>query len=197
CMSSPRSEPSWPSSFSRARGPSLATRRTCSAGCDRRRQRRDRGGRELAVEKIWKRHWPPGLDEDAIRLPSDPISVILKRNAEAGPAQTALIFYGREVSLGELDESSDRFAGWLRSRGLEPGDRVALYLENCPQFAIAYFGSLEAGGVNVCLNPMHKAGELRHECLDAGVRFLMTSEEGYGVFEPIRKDTQVEAVVVT
>jgi acyl-CoA synthetase (AMP-forming)/AMP-acid ligase II len=149
------------------------------------------------VEKIWKRHWPPGLDEDAIRLPSDPIPVILKRNAKASPAQTALIFYGREVSLGELDEASDRFAGWLRSRGLVPGDRVGLYLENCPQFAIAYFGSLKAGAVNVCLNPMHKAAELRHEFVDAGVRFLMTSEAGYGVFEPIWKDTPVEAVAVT
>jgi acyl-CoA synthetase (AMP-forming)/AMP-acid ligase II len=127
----------------------------------------------------------------------DPISVILKRNARADPAQSALIFYGREVSLGELDEASDRFAGWLRARGLEPGDRVALFLENCPQFAIAYFGSLKAGGVNVCLNPMHKVAELRHEFVDAGVRFLMTSEAGYGVFEPIRKETPVEAVAVT
>jgi len=149
------------------------------------------------VEKIWKRHWPPGLDEDAIRLPSDPISVLLKRNARADPARSGLIFYGREVSLGELDEASDRFAGWLRARGLAPGDRVALYLENCPQFAIAYFGSLKAGGVNVCLNPMHKARELTRECVDAGVRFLMTSEEGYGAFEPVRKDTPVEAVAVT
>jgi acyl-CoA synthetase (AMP-forming)/AMP-acid ligase II len=149
------------------------------------------------MEKIWKRHWPPGLDEEAIRLPTDAIPVILKRNARANPGQPALVFYGREMAFGELDEASDRFAGWLVARGLAPGDRVALYLENCPQFAIAYFGALKAGAVNVCLNPMHKAVELRHQLQDAGVRFLVASEEGYGTFEAIRHDTPVEATVAT
>src|SRR6185295_7315940 len=44
-----------------------------------------------------------------------------------------------------------------------PGDRVALYLENCPQFAIAHFGTLKAGAITVALNPMHKAHEVGHE----------------------------------
>ena len=149
------------------------------------------------MERIWKRHWPPHVDEDQIRLPSEPLPVLFKRQARAHPAQIALVFYGREVSLGELDEASDRFAGWLLAKGLHPGDRVGLFLENCPQFAIAYFGALKAGAVNVCLNPMHKAIELRRDFQDAGIRFLTTSEEGYGVFEPIAKETSVEAVAVT
>ncbi len=57
-------------------------------------------------------------------------------------------------------EPSDRFAGWLASRGIRPGDRVAIFLENCPQFAIAYYGAMKAGAIPVCLNPMHKAVEL-------------------------------------
>ncbi|HEX6738927.1 MAG TPA: AMP-binding protein [Vicinamibacteria bacterium] len=149
------------------------------------------------MEPIWKRHWPPGVDEDAIRLPQDPLSVILKRHAAADPRQTALVFYGRELSFGELDESTDRFAGWLRARGLQRGDRVALLLENCPQFAIAYYGALKAGAVNVCLNPMHKAAELRHELQDSGARALVAAEAGWGVVEPIRAETALEAVAVT
>jgi acyl-CoA synthetase (AMP-forming)/AMP-acid ligase II len=149
------------------------------------------------VEKIWKRHWPPGVHEEDIRLPADPISVILKRRAGADPREAALIFYGREVSLGELDDASDRFAGWLLARGLRPGDRVALLLENCPQFAIAYYGALKSGGVAVCLNPMHKAVELRHEFQDSGARFLATSEQGWATVAPIRGETSLEAVAVT
>jgi acyl-CoA synthetase (AMP-forming)/AMP-acid ligase II len=68
------------------------------------------------------------VDESRIALPDEPLSVILKRNAQATPGRPAIIFYGREVAFGELDDASDRFAGWLRARGLEPGDRVALYL---------------------------------------------------------------------
>jgi acyl-CoA synthetase (AMP-forming)/AMP-acid ligase II len=149
------------------------------------------------MEKRWKRHWPPGVVEEAIRLPTEPIAEILKRNALADPAGTAIIFYGREVSLAELDDASDRFAGWLRAGGLQPGDRVALLLENCPQFAIAYYGALKAGAVAVCLNPMHKAVELRHEFQDSEARFLATSEQGWGVVEPIRGETALAAVAVT
>jgi acyl-CoA synthetase (AMP-forming)/AMP-acid ligase II len=149
------------------------------------------------VEKPWKVHWPPGLAEERITLPDEPLAAILKRNARRAPAKRALVFYGREVSFGELDEASDRFAGWLKSRGIRAGDRVAIFLENCPQFAIAYYGGLKAGAVNVCLNPMHKALELEHEFEDSGARVLVTSDQGYAVVEPIRARTRLEAVVVT
>lgn len=78
------------------------------------------------MEPIWRAHWPEGIDEAAIRLPTDPLPVILKRQARRVPGKAALMFYGREVSFGELDDLSDRFAGWLRARALRPGDRVAI-----------------------------------------------------------------------
>jgi long-chain acyl-CoA synthetase len=149
------------------------------------------------MERIWKRHWPAGLDEAAIRLPSQPITFFLKQNATRTPDKPALIFYGREIGFAELDDASDRFAGWLRARGLRRGDRVAIFLENCPQFAIAYFGALKAGAINVCLNPMHKATELRHEFEDSGARVLVTSDQGYAVVEPVRNEIGVEDFVVT
>lgn len=149
------------------------------------------------MEAIWKAHWPPGLDEASIRLPGEPLPVILKRNAQRAPGKPAVVFYGRELSYGELDHASDRVAGWLRARGVAPGDRVALYLENCPQFAIAYYGALKAGSILVCLNPMHKAIELGHEFEDSEARVLVTSEQGYGVVAPIRDKTPLDAVVVT
>jgi len=145
----------------------------------------------------WRRFWPPGLDESRIALPDEPLSVVLKRNAQARPRRTAIIFYGREVSFAELDDASDRFAGWLRARGLVPGDRVAVYLENSPQFAIAYMGSLKAGCVNVCLNPMNKAGELQRDLADSGARALVASDHGYAAVEGIRDATALDAVAVT
>jgi acyl-CoA synthetase (AMP-forming)/AMP-acid ligase II len=143
------------------------------------------------------RFWPPGLDEGRIALPHDPLSVILKRNARARPQRTAIVFYGREVSYAELDDASDRFAGWLRARGLQPGDRVALYLENSPQFAIAYMGSLKAGCVNVCLNPMNKPSELARDLQDSGARALVAADHGYPAVEAIRGATALDAVAVT
>jgi acyl-CoA synthetase (AMP-forming)/AMP-acid ligase II len=105
------------------------------------------------MEKIWSAHWPPGVDASSIQLPTEPLPVVLARNARRLGDRPAIVFYGRTVTFAELDEASDRFAGWLVSRGLRPGDRVAINLQNCPQFAIAYYGAWKAGAVNVCLTP--------------------------------------------
>jgi acyl-CoA synthetase (AMP-forming)/AMP-acid ligase II len=150
-----------------------------------------------AMDPIWKRFWPPGLDEATIRLPEVPITGFLATHARHRPDQPALVFYGREVSYRELDAASSRFAGWLRGRGIAPGDRVALYLENSPQFAIAYYGILKAGAVAVALNAMHKAAELTHQLGDSGARVLVTADTAYATVEPVRGRTALEAVVVT
>ena len=149
------------------------------------------------MEPIWKKHWPPGLDEASIRLPEEPLTAVLARQAKRVPDRTAIQFYGRAVTFGELDAAAGRFAGFLKARGLLPGDRVALFLENSPQFAIAYYGTLRAGGVAVCLNPMHKAVELLHELNDSAARALVTTKEAYAVVEPIRAQTKLETVVLT
>jgi acyl-CoA synthetase (AMP-forming)/AMP-acid ligase II len=145
----------------------------------------------------WQHLWPPGLDESRIVLPDWPLPFAVKRNAQAQPRNPAIVFYGREVSFAELDDASDRFAGWLHAHGLEPGDRVALYLENSPQFAIAYMGSLKAGCVNVCLNPMLKSAELERDLVDSGARALVSSDHGYPAVEPVRGRTSLLAVAVT
>src|SRR3972149_112374 len=59
------------------------------------------------MEPIWKAHGPPGLDGATIRLPEEPLPVILKANARRTPDKAALVFYGREVSFGELDEARE------------------------------------------------------------------------------------------
>ena len=149
------------------------------------------------MEPIWKKHWPASIDETSLRLPEELLPVILARQAKRVPDRAALVFYGREVTFAELDDAAGRFAGWLQARGLGAGDRVALFLENCPQFVIAYQGTLRAGGVAVCLNPMHKATELLHEFEDSGARVLVCSDQGYAVIQPIRAQTRLEAVAIT
>src|SRR5881628_3276449 len=117
-----------------------------------------------------------------------------ERPPRAGQARAHLL---RPRALLRRARRGDRFAGWLKGRGLRPGDRVAFFLENCPQFAIACYGALKAGAINVCLNPMHKAVELQHVLDDSGARVLVTSDQGYGVVEPIRARSSLEVVVVT
>ncbi len=149
------------------------------------------------MEPIWKKHWPASIDEAKLRLPEELLPVILARQAKRVPDRTALIFYGRELTFSELDDAVGRFAGWLQARGIGAGDRVAISLENCPQFAIAYQGTLRAGAIAVCLNPMHKAVELLHEFEDSGARALVISDHGYSAVQTIRAQTRLEVVAVT
>jgi acyl-CoA synthetase (AMP-forming)/AMP-acid ligase II len=149
------------------------------------------------VEPIWKNHWPAWVDEPSIRIPGETLPEILARHARRVPHRPAIVFYGRGVSFAELDSAVDSFAAWLRRRGIGPGDRVAICLENCPQFAIAYFGALRAGAVCVCLDSMHRGVELEHELNESGARALCTSDQAYPVVEPIRPRTKLEAVAVT
>lgn len=149
------------------------------------------------MDKIWRKHWPSSVDEASIRFPDEPLPGLLARQARRVPDRAALIFYGREVTFRELDAAASHFAGWLRSRDIQAGDRVAILLENSPQFAIAYYGALRAGAIAVCLNPMLKAVELLHAFEDSGARVLVTSDHGYSVVAPIRERSRLEAVAVT
>jgi long-chain acyl-CoA synthetase len=76
------------------------------------------------------------------------------------------------TSYRELDAASARFAGLLRERGLEPGDRVGLMLPNAVEFPIAYYGTLRAGGVVVPMNTMFKEREVDYVLSDSGARLL-------------------------
>ena len=97
-----------------------------------------------------------------------------------------------------MDEMSDAFASGLRDLGVKGKDRVALYLQNIPQFVIAQLGVWKADGIVVPLNPMYKEKELTYYFQDASVRVLVCMESLYG--ENLRKvaeETGVEHVITT
>ena len=92
------------------------------------------------------------------------------------PDKAAIIFAGSTTSYRELDESVNRVANALLGLGLRPGDRVAVQLENRPEFVEIFFGIMRAGGIMVPANIMYKADEMGHILSDSGARFLFVSE---------------------
>ncbi|HEY8369391.1 MAG TPA: AMP-binding protein [Thermodesulfobacteriota bacterium] len=98
----------------------------------------------------------------------------LARSAERFPEKVALVADGRRLTYAELDLAADRFARGLRARGLERGDRVAVYLENTPEAVVALFGALRADGVFMVINPTTKPDKLAFILDDAEARVLVT-----------------------
>jgi long-chain acyl-CoA synthetase len=106
------------------------------------------------------------------------LAVMLRESARRAPAKTAVILGDATLSYAQLDELSDKLAANLTGAGLAIGDRVGLQLPNIPQFVIAYFGILKAGGVVVPMNVLLKAPEIAFQLENSGARTLIT----YGGF---------------
>jgi long-chain acyl-CoA synthetase len=96
----------------------------------------------------------------------------LTASAERTPDGVALKLDDAEVSYGALEEATARFAGLLREKGLQRGDRVGVMLPNVPYFAIVYYGILRAGGVVVPMNVLLKAREVGFYLKDPGAKLL-------------------------
>ncbi|HET8823204.1 MAG TPA: long-chain fatty acid--CoA ligase [Thermoleophilaceae bacterium] len=103
---------------------------------------------------------------------SDNLARILNETAERLPDKTAVKLDDVELSYGMLDEGGKRVAGLLRSKGLEPGDRVGLMMPNVPYFPAIYFGILRAGGVVVPMNVLLKGREVGFYLEDPGAKLL-------------------------
>lgn len=147
------------------------------------------------MEKRWYKVWPPWVPK-AFEV-EKPISEYLRDWAQMTPDRIALSFYGRDITYHELNGMIDQFAWGLVHLGIQKGDRVALFMENCPQFVISYFAIHRAGGVVVPFNPMFKHAELEYEINDAQAETLIALDHLYPEVEKIRDRIQLRNVILT
>ena len=101
----------------------------------------------------------------------------LSISASRFPQKTALDFLGSQTSYRELAQQAEQIAAWLAQAGVKQGDRVLLYMQNCPQWVAAHFGILRANAVVVPVNPMNRAKELEHYIQDAQARVAITTSD--------------------
>ncbi|MEW2357651.1 AMP-binding protein [Spirillospora sp. NPDC029432] len=117
---------------------------------------------------------------------------LLDGAAERHPRRPALHFYGRTLTYRRLKEAVDRFASGLHPLGVQPGDRVALVMPNCPQQVIAFFGVLRRGAIAVPHNPLYTGEELAQQITDCGARVAVVLDLSYAAV----RDLPLERVVV-
>jgi len=109
--------------------------------------------------------------------PDDSLLYNLIHQAETRPEARALAYYGADLNFAQLWQAVRHVAGTLLDLGVAPGDRVAIDMQNSPQYVIAYYAVLAARGVVVPLNPMYRAEEVATILGDAGVRVVLAAEE--------------------
>jgi len=127
---------------------------------------------------------------------TDSIVEAVFEHARRRPEAPALFFADQTISYGRLAAMVEQFARALRRQGLQPGERVALFLGNCPAFVVAYLGTHLAGGIVVLVNTQYRQVELRHILTDAGVQLCVTSAAGREHLLPLSIPTLKTLVIV-
>jgi long-chain acyl-CoA synthetase len=153
------------------------------------------GGYEMMNEKKWLSVYPDSISKE-IKVPEFPMQRILQNACESHPNNTAITFYDRKISYQELFHASRAFASALQKKGVQKGDRVAIMLPNCPQYVIAYYGSLTTGAIITQINPMLVERELQHILQDSGAETIVVLDGLYPKVKSVQQHSNLKNIIV-
>lgn len=113
------------------------------------------------------------------------VADMLDRAARHFGDQPAIVAEGASISYRDLQARAAQAATGLAEAGVQPGDRVALFLPNVPEFAVAYFACQWVGAVTVSVNVMLTTDEVRYVLQDSGARVAFTTAALWPALEPL------------
>ena len=130
-------------------------------------------------------HWPPGLSRH-LTLPQTNLFHNAEVSAARYPDKPFLVFYDTLVTFRQFQQQAEHIAGFLQQVcGVKAGDRVLLYMQNSPQWILAFYGILRANAVVVPVNPMNLTDELRHYVHDSGATVAFVPQDLHAQAQPL------------
>jgi fatty-acyl-CoA synthase len=131
------------------------------------------------------RVWPKNLPQ-RLTYPQTSLYFNLEVSAHRYPDKPLLIYYDSALSFAEVKADVDALAGFLQQHcGVKRGERVLLFMQNSPQFIIAYYAILRADAVVVPVNPMNLTEEVRHFVSDSDATVALIGQELYPQVRPL------------
>lgn len=147
--------------------------------------------------KPWLANYPSGIpvniDPDKYSSVVEVIDETLKKFSD----KTAFVCMGQELSFAELDAHATEFGAYMISRGLEPGDKIALMMPNLLQYPIALFGALRAGLIIVNTNPLYTPREMKHQFVDSEVKAIVVAENFCKNLQQVVDHTNIKTIITT
>ncbi len=147
-------------------------------------------------ERPWTKKYDPGVPAH-IDYPEVPLYQFLEDAARRFPDRPCAIFKGHVITYREMNDLSDRLAAALVDMGVQKGQPVGIFMPNTPQFVMAFYAILKAGGVVVATNPLYTVRELEHQLNDAGVEIMLVMSNFYKKVTDVRTKTKLRRMVVT
>jgi long-chain acyl-CoA synthetase len=132
-----------------------------------------------------------------LAYPDVPLHETLRTIAFTQPASVAIVFEDRTLTFADLDSESNRLAHGLRALGLASGDRLGLFLPNCPEFEIGVYAASKLGAIACPLNSSYREREITYQLNDSGAAMLITHLKLWAVVDAARAQLgQVRVIVV-
>ena len=125
------------------------------------------------TEEIWLKAYPENIEWDQT-FDVKPLWAILDDAVRRFPNNDVIDFLGKTYTYAEIGHQVDRAAAGFQRLGVGKGTKVGLFLPNCPQFIISYFGILKAGGTVVNYSPLYSEQELLHQIEDSHTDIMVT-----------------------
>jgi long-chain acyl-CoA synthetase len=147
-------------------------------------------------EHPWFKRYDKGVPR-TIDYPAVPLYFFLEESARKYPDKPCSIFKGATISYKEMNLLTDKVAAALAALGVKKGDRVGVFMPNTPQFVMAYFGILKAGGVVVATNPLYTPPEIEHQVNDAGIEIMLVMSNFYEKMKVAQPKTKIKTLIVT
>jgi len=151
-------------------------------------------------EKFWTKCYDDHVSA-SLEYPKVPLGKLFDDGMARFPESPGCWMMKREISFKELRDMTHRFATFLQANGLKKGDVVCINLPNSPQYMIAHFGTILAGGAASGCSPLLSADEIAYQINDSECKFLITIDKVYqkilkkkGVLD---KTPKLETIIAT
>ena len=151
----------------------------------------------MTEQRPWLKNYPKGIPANIDADAYVTLVQMFEEVFEKFRKKPAFSCMGKELSFEQVDKMSRQFAAYLHSRGLEPGDKIAIMMPNLLQYPIALFGALRAGLVVVNTNPLYTPREMLHQFSDSGAKAIVIAENFAANLQKIIGDTEIKTVIVT
>ena len=152
---------------------------------------------QTSTPRLWTSHYDAGVPKTVAPYPNRTLVDYLDETARLHPGRPALLFKGRTITYGELGALSDAVAAHLVTLGVKKGDRVALCLPNCPQFAIAQYGAWKVGAIVCPFNPTYTDREMEDALVATDAETLVVLNRLYEKLKGVQPRTSLKRVITT
>jgi len=148
------------------------------------------------LNRPWLDNYPPGVPAAINEQELETLPNIFRKVVHGFADKCALESFGARMTYTQLGHHADAITGWLQSRGLVKGDRVAVMLPNIAAYPAILFGVLNGGYTAVNVNPLYTARELLFQLRDSAPKILFVLENFAALAEQVREETGLEDIVV-